>query len=84
MMKSNYSCDRVNVSRFSPRFRCHPVAARSKTRSAVTIVMKANVDWHEQPMKHVVDSNQFSKRAMDAVCHILKLVPANIVLVDSG
>lgn len=43
------------------------IAARCAPRSVVRVSAKATADWLDLPMKHVVDSNQFSKRSMDAV-----------------
>ena len=41
-------------------------AAGNRPRSGVVTRSTAK-DWHELPMKHVVDSKQFSKAAMDAI-----------------
>ena len=66
-MNMKQNLHRHAASRHAATPRClHPAANRSAARSAIS-TRAAVADWHELPLKHVVDSNQFNKRSMEAI-----------------
>ena len=45
----------------------HRILPQCPNRVSRSVSVTAAKDWHELPMKHVVDSQQFSRRAMDVI-----------------